>query len=81
MPEILQAEKSTMGEKIVEGFEIGILLIVSNQKQMKKVWQNVRLRESWVGAFYDVRYDQLVVCGNFFFLDQTRQADEIWSRL
>jgi hypothetical protein len=81
MPEILQAEKSTMGEKIVEGFEIGILLIVSNQKQMKKVWQNVRLRESWVEAFYDAHYDQLVVCGNFFFLDQTQQADEIWSRL
>jgi len=48
---------------------------------MKKVWQNVRLRESWVGAFCDARYDRLVACGNFFFLDQTQQADEICARL
>jgi hypothetical protein len=65
----------------VEGFEIENLLIVSNQKQMKKAWQNVRSRESWVGAFCDAHCDQLVVFGNFFFLDQTQQADEIWARL
>lgn len=61
--------------------ETDILLIVSNQKQTKKVWHSERLRGSLLGAFSDVHYGQLVAYGNFFFLDQTQEADETCARL
>jgi len=64
-----------------ERHETDVLLIVSNQKQMKKVWHSERLRGSSVGAFSDVHYGPLVACGNFFCLDQTQEAGEIWARL
>ena len=32
-----------------------------------------------MGASCDVHYGQLVSCGNFFFLDQIQEADEIWA--
>ena len=67
--------------KKIERHENDLLVIVSNQKQMKKVWHNERLRGSSVGAFSDVRYGQLAACGNFFSLDQTQEAGEIWARL
>lgn len=54
---------------------------MTNQKGMKKVAHSVRTIKIQVVASCDAHYDQLGACGNFAFLGQIQQADEIWEHI
>jgi hypothetical protein len=43
---------------------------------VERAWENARLRKRLVGVFFAFHYGQLVVCGNFVFLDRIQEADE-----
>jgi hypothetical protein len=50
--------------------------VISNQEYAERAWENARLRKRLVGVFFAFHYGQLVVCGNFVFLDRIQEADE-----
>uniref|UniRef100_A0A2P2N1E5 Uncharacterized protein n=1 Tax=Rhizophora mucronata TaxID=61149 RepID=A0A2P2N1E5_RHIMU len=51
------------------------------QKWLKKLGHSGLTAMIQVVASYVARYDQLGACGNFVFLGQIQEADEIWKQL